>query len=76
MYNGCNSKIHPFCCDDKKYLESMDCYEENVDKEKEANFQGVSGEIADKGWEMQGEVLGENTYSGITLMLLQYYVEE
>lgn len=51
-------------------------YEENVDKEKEASFQGVSGEIADKGWEMQGEVLGENTYSGITLMLLQYYVEE
>ena len=47
-----------------------------IRKEKEASFQGVSGEIADKGWEMQGEVLGENTYSGITLMLLQYYVEE
>ncbi len=71
-------KLDPIVYADMEYArEQADkLYEENVDKEKEASFQQVSSEVADKGWEIQGEVLGENTYSGVTLMLLQYYIEE
>ena len=33
-------------------------------------------ETADKGWSVQGEILQENTYDGVVLLLLQYYYPE
>ena len=33
----------------------------------------VIEETADVGWETQGEILQENTYDGVTLLLLQYF---
>ncbi|MCR5215098.1 MAG: DUF3810 domain-containing protein [Eubacterium sp.] len=30
-------------------------------------------EISDKGWEVQGDILEENSYDGVVLLLLQYY---
>ncbi len=33
----------------------------------------VIEETADVGWETQGEILKENTYDGVTLLLLQYF---
>lgn len=51
-------------------------YEENVNPQLEEAFQETSAEIAETGWEIQGEVLKENSYSGLTLMLLQYYTQQ
>lgn len=51
-------------------------YEKNVNKFVETNFKESTKEVADKGWQLQGDLLGENTYTGITLMLLQYYYSE
>ena len=33
-------------------------------------------ETADTGWSVQGEILKENTYDGVVLLLLQYYYPE
>jgi hypothetical protein len=35
--------------------------------------QEVIQETADTGWETQGEILQENSYEGVTLLLLQYF---
>ncbi len=32
-------------------------------------------DTADQGWEIQGEILQENSYDGVVLLLLQYYFE-
>lgn len=32
-------------------------------------------ETADQGWKIQGDIIQENTYSGVVLLLLQYYYE-
>lgn len=55
--------------------EANDYYEENVNQAAKETFQEVSEDIADKGWEIQGDILQENTYDGVVLMLLQYYLE-
>lgn len=49
-------------------------YEANVNKWLEERFSETSDEIASEGWEIQGEILKTNTYSGVTLMVLQYYL--
>ncbi len=33
-------------------------------------------EVADTGWEVQGDILQENSYDGVTLLLLQYFYAE
>ena len=58
------------------YEEGVASYEENANKFLEENFKGISEEVAETGWEIQGEVLKENSYDGITLLLLQYYFEQ
>lgn len=35
--------------------------------------QEVIGDISDSGWEIQGEILQEDSYDGCVLLLLQYY---
>ena len=49
-------------------------YEESVSPVLEETFSEVSAEVADVGWEIQGDILKENTYSGLSLMLLRYFV--
>lgn len=58
------------------YTKKQEKYEENKNEFLEENFQPISEEVADTGWEVQGNILKENTYDGITLMLLQYYISE
>lgn len=58
------------------YEEGVASYEENANPFLEENFKGISEEVAKTGWEIQGEVLKENSYDGITLLLLQYYFEQ
>ena len=58
------------------YEEGIASYEENANKFLEENFKGISQEVAETGWEIQGEVLAQNSYDGITLLLLQYYFEK
>ena len=53
--------------------EANDFYNENVNETAKENFSEISEEIAQTGWEVQAGVLGENIYSGVTLMLLQYH---
>lgn len=50
-------------------------YEEQVNPVLEETFSEVTAEVATKGWEIQEEVLQENSYDGLSLMLLQYYIE-
>ena len=33
-------------------------------------------DTADQGWKIQGDIIQENTYSGVVLLLLQYFYEE
>lgn len=56
--------------------ESELLYNDTVDTTLEQAFQPASAEVAKTGWKIQGQVLKENTYSGVTLMLLQYYIKE
>lgn len=49
-------------------------YESEVPQKLEESFSEASGEISSKGWAIQGEILQENSYDGVVLMLLQYYV--
>ncbi|MCQ2493357.1 MAG: DUF3810 domain-containing protein [Lachnospiraceae bacterium] len=51
-------------------------YEAEVNETVHEVLSEPAGEIADKGWEIQGEILQENIYSGMVLMLLQYYYEQ
>lgn len=61
---------------DESYRRAEALYESEVSSKLEETFSETTGKIADKGWEIQGEVLKENTYDGLTLMLLQYYIDE
>ena len=36
----------------------------------------VIEEVSDTGWEVQGEILKENSYDGVTLLWLQYFDEK
>lgn len=56
------------------YEESVEFYEENVNEFLVENTQETFKDISDKGWEIQGELLNEYSYEGITLYLLQYYI--
>lgn len=51
-------------------------YENDVAPAVEETFMETSAEIAGSGWEIQADILQENIYSGLNLMLLQYYVPE
>ena len=44
----------------------------NINRKKD-NIEQIIEETADVGWETQGEILQENTYDGVTLLLLQYF---
>jgi len=57
------------------YEESEAEYHADVSEEVEQVVAKPIGEVADKGWEVQGDLLKENTYSGMVLMILQYYYE-
>ena len=37
------------------------------------DFSDTAVEIAETGWETQGDIIGENSYEGIVLLTLQYY---
>ena len=58
------------------WAESDELYEENVNEFLEDNFEEVSTEVAETGWQVQGEVLKENTYDGVVLMYLRYFVNK
>jgi hypothetical protein len=56
------------------YVIAEEIYEEDshpIDEMPAVNE--VIEETADVGWETQGEILQENTYDGVTLLLLQYF---
>ena len=55
---------------------SVELYEENIDETFEETFAETSSSVASVGWDLQSDVLKENTYDGLTLMLLQYYISE
>ncbi len=57
------------------YVASEERYEENKNEIMEAGLKDTAVEVADTGWTLQGEVLQENSYDGVTLMLLQYYID-
>ena len=62
---------------DCEYAEGLatEVYEEQVNPVLEETFSEVSAEVASTGWEIQEDILQENSYDGLTLMLLQYYIE-
>lgn len=60
---------------DVSYRKADELYKSEVSEAMEDTFSEASGKIADKGWEIQGDIIGENSYDGLTLMLLQYYCE-
>lgn len=64
--------------DDIDYADNIvtEEYENDVNPAVEETFKEASGEIAGSGWEIQADILKENIYSGLNLMLLQYYVPE
>jgi hypothetical protein len=37
--------------------------------------ENVIEEVSDTGWEVQGDILKENSYDGVTLLWLQYFDE-
>ena len=41
--------------------------------DKMPKVEKVITKTSDKGWEIQGDILQENSYDGVTLLLLQYY---
>ncbi len=56
------------------YVVAQEIYEEDshpIDDMPAVNE--VIEETADVGWETQGEILQENSYDGVTLLLLQYF---
>ena len=44
----------------------------NINRKKN-NIAEIIEETADVGWETQSEILQENTYDGVTLLLLQHF---
>lgn len=56
------------------YEESTEFYEENVNEFLVETTQETFADISVTGWEIQGNLLAENSYDGLTLMLLQYYI--
>ncbi len=59
---------------DAGFVIEQEIYEEDshpIDDMPEVNE--VIEETADVGWETQSEILQENTYDGVTLLLLQYF---
>ena len=63
---------------DRDYIKEkrQENFDNNVSEFAKNNLKEASEEIATKGWQIQGDLLKENSYSGVTLMLLQYYLEE
>lgn len=61
---------------ERSFQMADELYNEEVPQKLEATFSEASGSIADKGWDIQGDILMDNTYDGLTLMLLQYYIDD
>lgn len=57
------------------YELSEEKYRQDVDERIEEIVSEPISEIADKGWEVQGEILKDNIYDGMLLMILQYYYD-
>ena len=55
---------------------SEEAYRRDVNEKVEEIISEPVTKIADKGWEVQGEILKENIYDGMVLMVLQYYYNE
>ena len=55
---------------------SEEAYRQDVNEKVEEIISEPVTKIADKGWEVQGEILKENIYDGMVLMVLQYYYNE
>ena len=51
--------------------ESMEIYE--AASHPAESFSDEAAQVADVGWEVQGEVLQENSYDGVVRMILDYY---
>ncbi len=49
-------------------------YQENKNEFVEKNLKKPAEKVAEVGWETQGNILGSNSYDGLSLMLLQYYI--
>lgn len=67
-----SDRVHQI--NDAGYVIAEEIYEEDshpIDEMPAVNE--IIEETADVGWETQGEILQENTYSGVTLLLLQYF---
>ncbi len=52
---------------DKKYNEDSHVFSSNE------NISNIIKKTGDKGWEIQGDILKENSYDGVTLLLFQYF---
>ena len=72
------TKLNQIVFDDRNYYDNLaiDYYQNTVDTEKENAFSEITGDISDIGWNIQDNILKENSYSGATLMLLQYFYNE
>ncbi len=67
-----SERVHQIA--DAGYVIAQEIYEEDphpIDDMPAVNE--VIEETADVGWETQSEILQENTYDGVTLLLLQYF---
>lgn len=49
-------------------------YQENKNEFIEKKLKKPAEKVAEVGWETQGNILGANSYDGLSLMLLQYYI--
>lgn len=56
--------------------EAEDLYESQKNPSAEKNFKKTAVRVSKTGWETQANILQENCYSGLSLMLLQYYLSE
>lgn len=61
---------------DESFAIADEIYNREVSKKLEDTFSEASNEVSSKGWEIHGDVLKENSYDGLSLMLLQYYVDK
>lgn len=52
---------------DKKYNEDSHFFSSNE------NISNIIKKTGDKGWEIQGDILKENSYDGVTLLLFQFF---
>ncbi len=53
--------------------QAVELYENNVNEVLKETTEEIFSDAAETGWDVQGEILKENTYSGALLMYLQYY---